>query len=433
MKQTILIAGWLTLLLLHAKSADADQVTGIVAVQPNAAFPTAGIQEAIDSLGPAGGVIRLAAGEYLLRQSIRLRSHVAIEGAGAETTFRKNKQAGSRLAAKAGDQDRSIRVESAEGLAVGDEIGIFDRTTVGWEHSHAIIKEIRGSELVLNRRIGRAFDPAQGASVVNYFPAISGLDAIGVAIRDLTIDGRSDENPGPAAIAARGEGKPPELGFTFAAINLVGAKDSQIERCVVKGWPADGISLQRGSGNRVTKCVVENCRGEGFHPGGGLADSEFSNSEARGNLANGLFFCARVERVTVKDNKFIGNHFNGIGDLGHSDDRDNVVEGNLCEANGRNGIALWDGGGNTVKGNICVSNSQSAPGKYSGIWLAATSASTIAANRCFDNQSTKTQKHGIEELKNCTGNTVTDNESGANVAAGFALNGQDGRRSGNRE
>lgn len=164
-----------------------------------------------------------------------------------------------------------------------------------------------------------------------------------------------------------------------------------------------------------------------------MRDTEFTDSEARGNLANGFYFCARVERVVVRGNKFIGNKGNGIGDLGHSDDKNNVVENNWCEANGKNGIQLWDGAYNTVKGNTCINNSQSAPGRYSGITLAATANSTVSENRCFDNQPRKTQKHGIEELQNCRENLITDNESHANAVAAFSLLGKDGRHSGNRE
>jgi len=405
----------------------------VIGVQPNLESPTAGIQEAIDSLGPQGGVVKLVPGDYPLRQSIRVVSNLTIEGAGEQTVLRKGKQVGSKLAARAGDQDRSLRVELAAGLQVGDEIGVFDQKTVGWEHQHAIIKQINGNELVINRRVGREFDPATGAAVINYFPAISGLKAANVVIKGLTIHGRGEDNPGPSLIAARAERTPPELGFTFAAINLIEANDSHVENCHVKEWPADGISLQRGSGNRVTNCVVERCRGEGLHPGGGLSDSEFSDCIARSNLANGLFFCARVQRVAVKRNKFIGNQGNGIGDLGHDGDTNNVVESNRCEANGKNGIQVWDGTGNTLRNNECLNNSQSSPGRFSGIWLAGTTESIVSANRCFDNQATRTQKHGIEELANCNQNTITDNEAGPSTAASLMLLGKGGRHSGNRE
>jgi parallel beta-helix repeat protein len=426
-----LVLAFVSLFALE-RVAVAQSAAKTISAQPSPDSPTAGIQEAIDGLGPQGGVIKLVAGEYLLRQSIRVVSNFTIEGAGEQTVLRKGKQTGSKLVASAGDQDRSLRVESAEGLRVGDEIGVFDQKTVGWEHQHAIIKQINGNELLINRRIGRAFDPTAGASVVNYFPAISGLKVTNVIIRKITIDGRGEENPGPSVIAARAERTPPELGFTFAAINLIEATDSRVENCRVKEWPADGISLQRGTGNRVTNCVVERCRGEGLHPGGGLSDSEFSDCIARGNLANGLFFCAGVQRVSVKRNKFIGNKGNGIGDLGHSGDKDNVVEDNWCESNGKNGIALWDGGPNTVKHNTCLNNSQAEPGRYSGIWLAETSESVVSANRSFDNQATKTQKHGIEELTNCNRNTITNNEAGASAAASLRLLGNGSRHADNR-
>src|SRR5262249_27472898 len=155
--------------------------------------------------------------------------NLTIEGAGEQTILRKSKQAGSKLVAPAGDQDRSLQIESTTGLQVGDEIGVFDQKTVGWEHQHAIIKQINGNELLINRRIGRAFDPAAGAAVVNYFPAMSGLKVANVIIREITIDGRSEENPGPSVIAARAQRTPPELGFTFAAINLIEATDSRVE------------------------------------------------------------------------------------------------------------------------------------------------------------------------------------------------------------
>jgi hypothetical protein len=47
-----------------------------------------------------------------------------------------------KLTATADKESRSIRVEDASGFREGDEIGIFDQTTVGWEHVHAIVKSV---------------------------------------------------------------------------------------------------------------------------------------------------------------------------------------------------------------------------------------------------------------------------------------------------
>jgi parallel beta-helix repeat protein len=404
-----------------------------VAVKLDAMSPTGGIQEAIDTLGADGGVVTIPSGEYLLRHSICVRGHITLRGSGDKTVLRKVKQLGSKLAAKVDAEGRSVRVQSAAGFRAGDEIGIYDANTVGWLHAHAVVREVRGNELLLDRRVGRAFDPAGGAAVINYFPAITGRGMTRVVLKDLTIDGRSKDNPGLATVSSRAKGRPPDLGFTFAAINLMEMTEGRVEGCRVKGWPADGISLQIGSRNVVRHCVVENCRGPGFHAGGRETDSEFSDNVARGNLGDGFYFCAWVTRVAVKNNKFTGNKENGIGGLGDGGDTGNVVEGNLCRENDGNGISLWDGERNTVQNNTCANNSRSAPGRYSGISLAKTDNSVVSGNRCFDDQPVRTQKHGIEELTNCRGNTITGNDCRGNAGSGLALAGKDGKRDGNEQ
>jgi len=409
---------------------------GDVTVVPDAKSPTAGIQEAVDRLGAGGGVVRIPPGEYLLRQAVHVRSGVTLQGAGEKTVLRKNKQVGSKLAAAT--QGAKAVVENAAGFSPGDEVAFYDRTTVGWLHGHAIVKSVQGNELHLNRNPGK-FDPANGGAVINIFSAIKGVGTSKgtglskVVLKDLTVYANREENPGPSVVSPRAPGKPPELGFQFAAINIMDANDLLVEGCRVSGWPADGISVQRGRRNKVTKCFVEHCRGPGYHAGGRETDSEFSESEARGNLGDGFYFCAWVTRVVVKNNKFIGNLANGVGGLGDGDDVENIVEGNLCERNGQAGIAVWNGERNTVRDNVCVNNSQKEPGRWNGIGVATTLKSVISGNRCSDNQPSKTQKHGIFESQDCRGNTISNNDCRGNAKEGCALAGKETQHSGNQE
>lgn len=97
------------------------------------------------------------------------------------------------------------------------------------------------------------------------------------------------------------------------------------------------------------------------------------------------------------------------------------------------GISLLDGESNSVKDNICANNGQTSPGRWSGISLGLTGKSVVSGNRCFDDQKTRTQKHGIQEMANCGGNTITDNDCRGNAQPGVALAGKEGIRNGNRE
>ncbi|MGH7947292.1 MAG: glycosyl hydrolase family 28-related protein, partial [Opitutaceae bacterium] len=108
---------------------DGSAAPRAVTVTPNAQSPTAGIQEAVDALGTSGGVVTIPPGEYLLRRAIRIRSGVTLQGAGEKTILRKNKQVGSKLTAVTAEA--RAQVEDATGFHAGDEIGFFDRKTVG--------------------------------------------------------------------------------------------------------------------------------------------------------------------------------------------------------------------------------------------------------------------------------------------------------------
>jgi parallel beta-helix repeat protein len=189
--------------------------------------------------------------------------------------------------------------------------------------------------------------------------------------------------------------------------------------------------MQRGGGNSVARCRVQDCRGNGLHPGGGLQDSTFSENVVRKNRGEGLYFCAGVRHVVVSNNVFAGNEGNGIGALGDNGDKYNVVANNVCEANGGSGIWLFDGDNNTVVNNICINNSQSAPGQACGIVLNQTADTIVSGNRCLDDQATKTQKHGILEFSSCRSNVIANNLCRGNAGSGLALAGKDTRQSGN--
>ncbi|MCX7886596.1 MAG: right-handed parallel beta-helix repeat-containing protein [Verrucomicrobiae bacterium] len=387
------------------------------------------IQHAVDSLPATGGVIILAPGEYPLRRAIRLRSNVTLQGAGPTTTLWKKKHAETKLAAVALARSRTVQVVNPAGFAEGDQVAIRDKDAMGWNVAQAIITRVEGNLLHLDRPLPRTYDPAKSGFVIHIFPAITAENATGIVVRNLTIrdDSVRDlsmfgplDNPRARWL--------PVLPFHVAAIHFNNVSDSRVENCHIIGWLSDGISIQGGSvkgpsaGNvTVTRCIVEKCGGNGLHPGGGLHDSAFAQNISRSNGADGLYFCAGVKRVTVSGNQLLGNKANGIGGLGDSGDTLNIVTNNLISGNGQHGIQMSGGTSNTVVDNTVQNNSQSAPGRYSGIWLAATSSSLVKGNRCFDDQKNKTQKCGIEELPGCRDNIVAENHCHGNLQADVLL------------
>jgi parallel beta-helix repeat protein len=379
--------------------------------------PTGGIQEAIDSLPPGGGVVTIPPGEYLLRQSVHVPTHVTLQGAGGSTVLRRANHAECNLLAPTKPGDTSVRVGDANLFRGGDEVGVLDQESFGWNMAHAVVKEVRGDELVLDRRVTRVFDPAKGGIVLTCFPAITANEVSRIVVEGLAIDGR------PTAMTKSMPEADP--GFTFAAIHLVGVSESRVESCWVTAWPSDGISLQRGDGNSVKDCRVQDCRGNGLHPGGGLRDSTFAENIVRGNGGEGMFFCAGVRHVVASKNVFSRNKGNGIGGLGDNGDKYNVVSDNVCESNGGSGIWLFDGDSNTVSSNICVNNARC------GILLNQTADTIVQGNRCLDDQKVKTQKHGVFEFGSCRSNLFANNLCRGNAQAGLVLEGKDSQSSGN--
>ncbi|MCH7988998.1 MAG: right-handed parallel beta-helix repeat-containing protein, partial [Planctomycetes bacterium] len=203
--------------------------------------------------------------------------------------------------------------------------------------------------------------------------------------------------------------------------------------CRIQGWPSDGISMQRGGRNTVTRCRIEKCQGHGLHAGGGMHNSVFSENVSSGNVGDGFYFCIKVHHVVVRNNEFIGNKGSGVGGLGDGGDTENTVAHNICRENGANGITLWQSIKNTVTDNICLNNSKSSPGRYSGIFLGGSAENVVSGNQCTDDQDKRTQKHGIEERADCRGNVFANNLCRGNAEAGLELSGQDRRQTGNLE
>ncbi|MBM4081621.1 MAG: hypothetical protein FJ278_18095, partial [Planctomycetes bacterium] len=321
----------------------------------SAASPSSGIQEAVDSLPPSGGTVFVPSGTWLLKRGIHLRNNVSLRGAGPSTVLKRCPQVMSKLTKSAKPGEMEVTVESAKGFEVGGEVGVFDKQQRGWYITHAFVKEVRlpaatsaaqagENALVLSKPLTKPYEPEKDAGVVNYFPAIVAEQKRNVSVEDLCVDGDLANNPGPVS------------DFTFAGIHFYATSDLRVTRCTVRNWPSDGIGVQGGTGNVVSGCTVEGCRGHGMHPGTSLRNSVWTDNICRKNTADGIYFCADVRYIVVSNNVCSENGANGIGGIGNGNDKFNVVSSNVCVRNGRHGIQAFEGDNHSIVNNICLSN-----------------------------------------------------------------------------
>ena len=411
-----------TLCGADAATKDLAERTLNVADFARAGSPTCGIQDAIDALPADGGVVNIPPGQYCLRRSVVLRSHVTLRGSGSTTILTRGKQAHAKLAKPARKGETSVEVETTAGFRAGDEVGLMDDKMHGWYMAHCIIQTVEPRRLLFTEPIVTdhkegVFAPERHAVVVNYFPFIRGSAMFwqapvrDVAILDLALDANLPENPGPWT------------DFTLAAIHLANVSDAIVRGCTIRSSVADGIGVQAGRDNRVESCLAENCRTHGYHPGTSLRGAVFANNVGRSNGADGLYFCAEVTGITVANNLFHNNASHGIGGLGYGygGDRFNVVANNVCYANGSCGIELTDGHNNVVTGNVCLDNSRRGAGQFSGIRVANTTRSIVSGNRCGCEGEKPTQRFGIEETGTSNSNVITGNLCAGNLKGGLAI------------
>lgn len=136
---------------------------------------TCGIQEAVNALPPEGGMVTIAPGRYVLRQSVVLRTHVTVRGSGSATVLTRPREAYSKLARPARKGDTAVGVQSSEGFRAGDQVAIFDDRMHGWYMGHAILAKVEPGRLTLTAAIENGHPEGdyaleRNAGVVNYFP-----------------------------------------------------------------------------------------------------------------------------------------------------------------------------------------------------------------------------------------------------------------------
>jgi parallel beta-helix repeat protein len=360
---------------------------------------TGGIQEAVDALPRSGGTVLLGPGKHRLRRRVTLRSNVTVRGEGPATVLTRPREIRVDLAQRVAGKQKTITLGKSAGFRIGDEIYIRDDENNGWASRHVVVRNIKGKRLIVDLLWGSPrwnYLPRRHAYAANWFPAFWMDEEENVTVENLTIDGGVKRH------------KEPRCDFVVSAVHTRGCKDVRVMNVTVRGWYGDGISIQGGQGGQVSGCLVERCRGHGYHPGTNATGSVWTGNIARRNTRDGFFFCLRVTHSVVQGNVFVTNGGHGIGGLSYPD-MYNTVVGNVCADNGTNGIEAARSYGNAIQGNVCRNNSRSAPGKHAGIYLMQHRDNAVTGNVLVDDQERHTQTRGLVSVDPVGSNVIEGN------------------------
>jgi parallel beta-helix repeat protein len=282
------------------------------------------LQAAVDYVaGLGGGTVEIGEGEYLMRDSLHLRSGVTVRGKTGKTVLRKAEAAVSPLGLDGDFGEQQVTVKAPEGFNPGAGIAIWDDHSGGFHTTVARITGRRGNTVAIDKPLGADCMVSAHAKAATVFPVVSGYDIQDALVEGLIIEGNKAANP-------------PLNGCRGAGIYLYRGFGTKIRDCVVRGYNGDGISFQQSNDVEVINCTSEGNADLGIHPGSGSQRAVVRGCTAVGNGTDGLFLCWRVRHGIFEDNRLEGNGRFGIS-IGHKDS-DNVLRGNRVVRNASNGV-----------------------------------------------------------------------------------------------
>lgn len=281
--------------------------------------------EYIAALG--GGTVEIGPGVYEMRDSLHVRSGVTVRGTRGKTVLRKADGVSSALALDGDYGEEQVTLADVEGFDVGDGIAVWDAQSGGFHTTVARVIGRKGNTLAIDKPLNADCMAGNQARAATVFPVISGYDANGVEIADITIEGNQANNE--YLNGCRGAGI-----FFYRCHGAV------IRGCEVRDYHGDGISFQQSNDVTVEDCLSERNSSLGFHPGSGSQRPTVLRCLARNNGHDGLFLCWRVKYGRFEGNILEGNGRYGIS-IGHKD-TDNFFKLNQIRGNRLAGVYFRD-------------------------------------------------------------------------------------------
>jgi parallel beta-helix repeat protein len=282
------------------------------------------IQAAVDYIANlGGGTVVIGPGEYLMRDSLHLRSGVIVRGGGDKTRLCKASAAVSPLALDGDFGEEQITLQDAAEFRVGDGVAIWDSRASGFHTTVARITGRNQRTLAIDMPLMADCMVSNNAKAATVFPVVSGRDIEGAVVENLVVVGNKESNV-------------PLNGCRGAGIYLFRGHGTMIRRCTVQGYNGDGISFQQSNDVTVEDCVSTDNAELGLHPGSGSQRPIVRRCTARNNGTDGLFLCWRVRHGLFEHNVVESNGRFGIS-IGHKDS-DNLLQQNRVSDNAADGV-----------------------------------------------------------------------------------------------
>lgn len=291
------------------------------------------IQRAIDAVGAAGGgTVRLAAGAYMLADSVRLRPGVALVGDGPDTVLRRGPLHWSVLVEDADKGEMEFVPDDTTPWRPGMGVCMRDPVT-GWAYGNdpVRIEAIRDGRCRVAQPLWANIATERVGIVVHHFPMVLIKEARGASVSDLAID------------AAVGDPQGMLAGLRCDAVRAWYSPNLRLSRLSVRHAHSDGICFAHASVNALVEdCEVSHCRRHGIHPGSHSTDCVISGCRIHDCGSDGLYICWGIRRGRFIDNTISRNghteYRSGIC-IGHKD-TDCVIAGNRIMGNCKHGIAF---------------------------------------------------------------------------------------------
>ncbi len=292
-------------------------------------FTNEAIQMAIDALPAEGGMVRMTAGTFLLKDAVHVRSNMTLTGAGDATVLKRVPEVVSKIVVPADFAELKVTVEDTSGFEQGMSLQIWDgHWSSCWDISTATITDIVGNTIYFDHYLIRDYHVEDTIRASNAGSGVLVKHAENVVLSRFMVDGDK-------ARAARTDG------CNGGGIAILYAKNVLVDHVHVKDFNGEGITWQVTENVTVQNCEVEGSANIGMHPGTGSPKTKILNNDSHNNAKDGLFICWRVHHSVIKGNSFHDNGRYGIC-TGHKD-TDDLFEDNHIYNNGSDGVNLRSG------------------------------------------------------------------------------------------